>query len=89
MKNPFTEHPHAVGESYFHHLKYAFMTGCMMIVGGVACVIHAIFPFLYPQTASNILLKLTRVFIERNSKNESRIQDLSKFINEKIAVGDD
>ncbi len=84
MKNIFTDHPHAVGETYFQHLKYAFMTGCLMMLGGLACALHAIFPFLFPQTASNILLNLTRTFIARSPASEDRVKNLSQFINEKV-----
>ena len=27
MKNLFTKHPHAIGETYFQHLKFAFIFG--------------------------------------------------------------
>ena len=58
MKNPFTEHPHDVGETYWKHMfqcwKYACTFFCLVIV----IEIHAIFPFLFVNTASNIINKL-------------------------------
>lgn len=45
MKNIFTDHPHSIGETYFKHLLFAGQFGVTMIIGGVVCLIHAIFPF--------------------------------------------
>ncbi len=58
MANPFTDHPRAVGESYFGHLGQASGIGSQMILGGVACVLHGLFPFLFTKTGSNVILKL-------------------------------
>ena len=65
MKNIFTEHPHRVGETYFQHLRFALIFGMQMIMGGLACLIHAIFPFLFQKTGSNFLLKMASKLIER------------------------
>lgn len=85
MKNIFTEHPSSLGESYLQHMKFALIFGFQMIVGGLACIIHAIFPFLFQKTGSNFLLKMTYFFIERNSQTEPRIVKLSQIIEKKLA----
>jgi len=54
MSNPFTEHPASVGETYLQHMRFAFRFGSRMLIGGVAAVIHSIFPFLCVTTASRI-----------------------------------
>jgi hypothetical protein len=54
MTNPFTAHPTAVGETYVQHMCFAFRFGSRMLVGGIAAVIHSIFPFLFVTTASRI-----------------------------------
>ena len=83
MKNIFTEHPHSIGESYFQHLKFAFTFGWKMVMGGSACMIHAIFPFLFQKTGSDILFHLTHFFIERMPANEEKIKNLSLLIEKK------
>lgn len=84
MKNIFTHHPETVGETYFEHLKFALGFGVKMLVGGLACIIHAIFPFLFQKTGSDFLLKLTSQFIERTSVSEKRAHTLLKLIEERI-----
>ena len=56
--NPFTNHPNEVGESYFQHLVHAGGFGLRMSVGALACLIHAVMPFLFVHTASRTMEKL-------------------------------
>jgi len=58
MSNPFTDHPNAVGESYFDHLGQASRIGGTMVAGGLACLLHGLFPFLLATTGSSIILRL-------------------------------
>ena len=41
-----TEHPSTVGESYLEHLAFATRFGASMILGGLACCLHGVLPFL-------------------------------------------
>ncbi len=50
IKRAFTEHPASVGESYFQHMGMAFGFGAKMMFGGLACLAHAVFPFLFVRT---------------------------------------
>lgn len=52
IKHLFTEHPASVGESYGEHLVMAGVFGVRMILGGLACLIHAVLPFLFVRTGS-------------------------------------
>jgi hypothetical protein len=83
MKNIFTEHPTSIGESYFQHMKFAGLFGCKMLIGGLACLIHAVFPFLFISTGSNLLLKMTHHFIERMPRIEGKVAELSRVIDSK------
>lgn len=66
MLTLFTNHPREVGETYKQHLFFALTFGISMLIGGIACIIHAFFPFLFQKTASNILFKMSRKVTERN-----------------------
>jgi hypothetical protein len=57
-KFSFTEHPASVGESYFTHLRHAAGFSFAMLGGGLACMVHAIFPFLCTKTGSGIVASL-------------------------------
>ena len=54
MVNPFTAHPHSVGETYFEHCAFACRYGFRMTLGGLAAVVHGLLPFLFVTTASRI-----------------------------------
>ena len=58
--NPFTQHPHELGESYFEHMGQASRVGAKMAVGALACFVHAIFPFLCVRTGSSTIDGLYR-----------------------------
>ena len=67
MKRPsFTEHPGSVGESYTEHLRHAAGFGASMIGGGLACLVHAVLPFLFTHTGSTVVAALnTRMVVAR------------------------
>jgi hypothetical protein len=54
----FTKHPAAVGETYIEHMGVAFGFGTQMIVGGMACLLHGVFPFLFTRTGSKTIERL-------------------------------
>lgn len=83
MKNIFTKHPNSIGETYFQHLRFASQFGITLMVGGMACLIHALFPFLFEKTGSNILLRSTHFFISRMPKLEERVIEISRIIEKK------
>ena len=58
MRNPFTEHPHAVGETYLQHGFFACRYGLKMLAGGTAALLHGVFPFLFETTGSRITREL-------------------------------
>ena len=63
--NPLTEHLREVGETYPEHLVKSAGFGISMLAGGVACLVHALFPFLFVTTGSTCISRL-------HSKMESR-----------------
>ena len=54
----FTEHPASVGESYAEHCAHATGFGLAMVGGGLACLVHALLPFLFVRTGSGIIDRL-------------------------------
>lgn len=58
MIQRFTDHPHAVGETYGEHACAAAGFGGLMIAAGLACLIHAVLPWMFETTASNLVLRL-------------------------------
>lgn len=56
--NPITSHLNEVGESYGEHFVHAGSFGLTMIAGGLACLVHGLFPFLFANTGSNTIRRL-------------------------------
>ena len=54
----FTEHPASVGETYTEHLARAACFGLRMIAAGIACLVHALLPFLFVRTGSEAITEL-------------------------------
>ncbi len=64
----FTQHPADVGETYGEHLAHASGFGLRMIVGGFACILHGLFPFLFVKTGSRQIETLHGRMIVNRSK---------------------
>ncbi len=65
----FTEHPATVGETYWQHLVHACGFAFWMLVGGIACFLHALLPFACVTTGSGIIRKLyDRMVVNRTGK---------------------
>ena len=54
----FTSHPHAVGETYLQHLRFATCFGMRMVLGGLACMAHGVLPFLFPTKGTSTVTEL-------------------------------
>ena len=68
MKNPFTDHPSKVDETYFEHMQCAFKFFYTLFGLSLAVLVHAIFPFLFEHTASNGIKKLNDCMKNRREK---------------------
>lgn len=58
MRRLFLDHPRSIGETYGEHLRQAAGFGGLMVWGGLACLIHALLPFLFERTASRCVSEL-------------------------------
>ncbi|MEM9600558.1 MAG: DUF6356 family protein [Pseudomonadota bacterium] len=54
----FTDHPADVGETYAEHMGVSARFGFRMILAGLGCLVHAIFPFLCTKTGSRMIERL-------------------------------
>ena len=68
LRRLFTEHPASVGETYLEHLCAATGFAARMMLGGVACFFHALFPFAFRRTGSACIEQLhDRMVMNRNT----------------------
>ncbi|HEY0685145.1 MAG TPA: DUF6356 family protein [Steroidobacter sp.] len=70
--NPFTEHPAAAGETYLAHLRTAAGFGFQMVTAGLACLVHALLPFLFVRTGSDCICRLHERMLARRQGPRSR-----------------
>jgi hypothetical protein len=72
MKNPFTEHPREVGESYLQHAAFACRYGAKMTAGGLAALMHGLLPFLFKTTGSRITRELNATLEASAARQQAR-----------------
>jgi len=60
VNNIFTKHPKEVGESYLRHMFNALRYSFTFLLLFVIAFIHAILPFLFARTASDIVCELSK-----------------------------
>jgi hypothetical protein len=66
MFNVFTQHPHSVGQTYQAHLRSACSFGSLMLLAGLGCFLHGLFPFLFTSTGSRAVTYLhEKMIVER------------------------
>jgi Family of unknown function (DUF6356) len=76
----FTDHPASVGETYGEHLLAATGFALRMVLGGLACLVHALLPFLFERTASNCVTELHQRMVARQRRPQSFAQMPSRPI---------
>ena len=72
MRNPFTSHPREVGETYLQHARFACRYGTKMTLGGLAALLHGLFPFLFKTTGSRITRELNATLEASAARQRAR-----------------
>lgn len=75
LRKLFTEHPASVGETYLEHLGMATGFGWRMILGGFACLIHGLLPFLFVRTGSGQIRTLHDTMVAHRGKKMPAVLD--------------
>lgn len=65
MLQRFTDHPSSVNETYFEHMAMAFGFGGRMLLGGLACLMHGLFPWLCMTRGSDTIRGLHHRMVTR------------------------
>jgi len=76
MFRAFTDHPEAVGETYFEHMHSASWFAMTMLVGAAACLLHAIFPFAFQKSGSRRI----KALYERMVTNRHRVPETQGYL---------
>ena len=67
LRRLFTEHPQSLDMGWAEHGSGAARMGIKMVLGGLACLIHALIPGLFVRTTSNLVDELHSTTHKRNA----------------------
>jgi hypothetical protein len=77
LRRLFSAHPSSVGETYLEHGRHALSFGWAMLRGSIACLVHAVFPWLHERTGSQTVIRLhDRMVINRRKKRADEMSSL-------------
>jgi len=71
MKKLFTDHPASVGENYFEHLFAAARFSGGLLLAALACLVHALLPFLFIKTASRLVTGLYQRMVTQRDRRSA------------------
>ena len=67
VRDLFTDHPASVGETYWQHMASAWGFSWRMMLASLACLVHALLPFLFKTTGSRAITRLhDRMVVNRH-----------------------
>ncbi len=58
IADAFTAHPASVDETYYEHFLFAMKFSALLFAAAFAALVHAVLPFLFENTASNMIRHL-------------------------------
>jgi hypothetical protein len=79
MFDLFTRHPRSVDETYGQHMAMAWSFAVPMLLGGLACFVHGIFPFLFEKTGSQCVKQLFERMRNRGRVSPAALNGLAAF----------
>ncbi|MFQ5774283.1 MAG: DUF6356 family protein [Kiloniellaceae bacterium] len=80
LRSLFTEHPASVDETYTEHMAAAASFAARMLLGSLACLVHALLPFLFVKTGSSIIAELNeRMVTNRRRHAPGRLEAEGKL----------
>ena len=70
VHNPFTKHPHSVGETWYQHFKFSFKIGFRLLLSSLYFLLHATFPFIELHKKYNLMD--TSEWLNEKNKNREK-----------------
>ena len=71
IRRLFAEHPASVGETYLQHLGAASGFAGRMLLGAIACFLHALLPFAFQHTGSDCITSLHEQMVAKRRRHAS------------------
>jgi hypothetical protein len=86
LKDLFTEHPHAVGESYGEHFGVAMSYSGRLFLASCAAFVHAFLPFLCVTTASSAIKSMYANMTKRGATAPLPIREAATGLVQDYAI---
>ncbi len=80
----FTQHPRSVNESYLEHMGVASSFGGRLLLAGLACMVHALFPFLCVKTGSNAIRALHHDMVTHRQRKAPPLPEAAVYLGDAI-----
>ena len=58
LRSLFTDHPASIDETYLEHMGMAGSFSLRLLLASLACLVHALLPFLFVKTGSRMISEL-------------------------------
>ena len=71
LNSYFTDHPATVGETYVEHMGMAGSFSLRLLLAGLACLAHAVFPFLFEKTGGRMITELHDAMVTNRRRHRS------------------
>jgi hypothetical protein len=79
LKQLFIDHPASVGETYVEHAFHAAKFGAAMLLGALACFLHAVVPVLCTTIGSRTIARLhDQMVVNRSSPQSGGLSESSQ-----------
>ncbi len=69
-----TKHPNSNGMGYFKHMYYSLKFAVMLLIASVKAVIHALLPFLFPTSTSDVIRNIDKIQKRIGCKKKKRVR---------------
>jgi len=80
----FTDHPRSVGETYLEHMATAASFAAALFAATLACIIHAVLPFLFTTTGSSMIARLYERMITHRWRQRETPPPEARYMNFEI-----
>lgn len=71
MLNLFLEHPKSVNLTYLEHAKLSFTLSFKFYMASIKAIVHAIFPFLFIKSSTQMVYDIENQIKTRNNKKDN------------------
>ncbi|MDR3398941.1 MAG: DUF6356 family protein [Pandoraea sp.] len=68
----FTQHPASVGENYLQHMGSALSFALPLLGAFLACLVHAVLPFMFAKTSSKIIVRLNERMVTNRHRHAQK-----------------